>query len=439
MTSNAPPAFGSDPVSSTTFARHHEAAWKALDRSEFAAALASADLAMGAAQEDTPMESICALRLIQSEAHRWRADPARAEAPAREAVAALEKGTKLWCAAVGELAIVLATLGQHEQLPALGEALLDGWAPEPSGSLLIAADRVALGLAQSGRGALAEELHARIAAAPTAGLTPIARARVHQALATRALYAGDEALHLERATAAADAFTLARDLRSASFAHVAVGLAHVHFGEYAIAERALREALGLARRVNLPTLAATALQNLGPALAARGASAEALASVREALEIGIAQGNIRLVRGSRLYLARILLRAGEFEAAEREVTTVVDELEPITPILAMALAALADIHLAQHRPSDARRRAEAAFALLAELDVEAGDAHIRLVHAEALHATGNLEAARQAILEAQARLLARAAKISDPGLRAGFLERVPENARTLAAASSWGA
>jgi hypothetical protein len=60
------------------------------------------------------------------------------------------------------------------------------------------------------------------------------------------------------------------------------------------------------------------------------------------------------------------------------------------------------------------------------------------VHAEALHATGNTEAARAAIEVARASLLARAAKIKDPSWRASFLDRVPENARTLELARQWG-
>jgi hypothetical protein len=64
-------------------------------------------------------------------------------------------------------------------------------------------------------------------------------------------------------------------------------------------------------------------------------------------------------------------------------------------------------------------------------------AYKRLVHAEALHATGAHDAARHAIARARARLLAIADKIADPGYRASFLSGVPENARTLALAAAW--
>jgi hypothetical protein len=64
-------------------------------------------------------------------------------------------------------------------------------------------------------------------------------------------------------------------------------------------------------------------------------------------------------------------------------------------------------------------------------------AFVRLVHAEALHATGAHDAAARAIADARARLLAIADKITDPDYKASFLERVPENARTLALAHTW--
>ncbi len=439
MSSSGSPVQGAEREANPDFASCHSAAECALECNDFTAALASADQALLAAQSDTSSEALCEVRLIKSAAHRLLGEPASAEPYARAVMEALTTGTALWCAAVGELALSLAPLGHHEQLAALGEAILGCWTPEPSSALVIASERVALGLTQRGLGARAEALYEKIASVPTVGLTPLARARVHKALATRALLAGDDAEYLAGIAAAADAFTRARDLRSAGFTHVAVGIAGANFGDFAAAERAFREALGLARQINLPTLAAAALQNLAPVLAKRGEIAEALTSVREALAISTLQGNNRMICASRFYLAMVLTTAGDFDAAEREAAIVVEELEPAPPVLAIALGILADVHLAQHRPTDALRHASRAVALLAEIDVEVGDARIRLIHAEALHATGALEAARSAIAEARTRLLARAARIGDPALRAGFLERVPENARTLATAVSWGA
>jgi eukaryotic-like serine/threonine-protein kinase len=63
--------------------------------------------------------------------------------------------------------------------------------------------------------------------------------------------------------------------------------------------------------------------------------------------------------------------------------------------------------------------------------LEEGEALVRVVHAEALRATGDDAGARAAIRAAKARLDARAAKLEDPALERSFRTRVPENARTL--------
>jgi hypothetical protein len=62
---------------------------------------------------------------------------------------------------------------------------------------------------------------------------------------------------------------------------------------------------------------------------------------------------------------------------------------------------------------------------------------VALALAEALHATGDLEAARRTIAAARTHLLAIAGKIPDPAYRQSFLDDVPENARTLALARTW--
>ena len=60
-----------------------------------------------------------------------------------------------------------------------------------------------------------------------------------------------------------------------------------------------------------------------------------------------------------------------------------------------------------------------------------GEAKIRLVFAKALAATGDRATAQDVIATARERLIERAARISNSDLRRSFLERVPENERTL--------
>jgi tetratricopeptide (TPR) repeat protein len=136
-------------------------------------------------------------------------------------------------------------------------------------------------------------------------------------------------------------------------------------------------------------------------------------------------------------LAEALRRIGDLEGAEREIQAALAMAMPLDhPGM---LATLAALRLVQGRAADALAAAEDAMARSAAM---AGcglfrGAFMRLAHAEALHATGAHDAARRAIAEARVRLFAIADKIPDPGYKASFLERVPENARTLALAAAW--
>jgi hypothetical protein len=70
--------------------------------------------------------------------------------------------------------------------------------------------------------------------------------------------------------------------------------------------------------------------------------------------------------------------------------------------------------------------------------VEEGEALIRVVHAEALHANGHKDEALARVKAAEERLVKIANEINDPHWRRSFLENVPENARTMRFAAKWG-
>jgi tetratricopeptide (TPR) repeat protein len=136
-------------------------------------------------------------------------------------------------------------------------------------------------------------------------------------------------------------------------------------------------------------------------------------------------------------LAEVLRRTGDLEGAEREIQAALAMAIPIEQ--PGALATLSALRLAQGRAAEALAAAEDAMAK-AEVAGACGmfrGAFVRLAHAEALHATGAHDAARDAIARARARLVAIADRIGDPGYRASFLAAVPENARTLALAAAW--
>jgi tetratricopeptide (TPR) repeat protein len=169
----------------------------------------------------------------------------------------------------------------------------------------------------------------------------------------------------------------------------------------------------------------------------RGAFERACAVASQLAESGRARGNPAEQARGRWALAEALRRMGDLVAAEREVEAALAAALPLE--VPGVLATLAGLRLAQGRAAEARVAAEEAMARYTAMDAcglfRAG--FVRLVHAEALHATGAHDAARAAIARARARVLAIAGTISDPDYRASFLAQVPENARTLALARTW--
>jgi tetratricopeptide (TPR) repeat protein len=137
------------------------------------------------------------------------------------------------------------------------------------------------------------------------------------------------------------------------------------------------------------------------------------------------------------FLAEILRQSGDLDGAEREIQAARAMAMPLDhPGM---LAMLAALRLVQGRAADALAVAEDAMSRCGAMggcSLFRG-AFVRLVHAEALHATGAHDAARHAIADARTRLLAIADRIAEPSYRTSFLEDVPENARTLMLARAW--
>jgi hypothetical protein len=165
---------------------------------------------------------------------------------------------------------------------------------------------------------------------------------------------------------------------------------------------------------------------------------QALETENAALAQCVREGYRRFELAARIYLATIYALREEHGRAEEELRAAAEGSASAPSIRAFALANLADLLLAQGRTAEALAAAEEAMGILRALTgVEEGESLIRLVHALALEAAGDAEAAYAAVVEARRRLLDRADRISDPRLRRSFLDHIPENARTLALASRY--
>ena len=417
-------------------ASYRRAAEQALRANDLDAAIARAEKAIAFGADG---EELGALRCMQAEAERWRGKLGEARKHASAALDHLPKASDAWYAAAAELALSAGRLGEHDELVALMRqlepfGLHEGCSP----SCLVAWARVSGQLLLAGKRAEAAGGFARIDhVAHAFASEPALSARVSLTRAMRALVEGDAGAYRDHTSDAADAFERAGDRRSACMQRVSVGYASLGLGDHDDAEIKLRDALASAQRMGLANVVAYSKNNLGLTLARKGMIDDARRIETEAIASFVAQGDGRLEHSSRVYLAQILRLAGDLTSAEREARAAIEFFRVATPLRAFALAVLAEVLLEAGKFEDARDAATEARGLLQELGhLEEGEALVRLVHAEALQASGDEAAGRAAIEEAKRELLGRAEKIRDESRRRSFLERVPENARTLRLAAS---
>jgi tetratricopeptide (TPR) repeat protein len=235
-------------------------------------------------------------------------------------------------------------------------------------------------------------------------------------------------------------FVAAGDLRQACVEDGYVGYGYLELGAFDEAERALRECIVRAERLGLPHTVASAGHNLGLALAMQGKVEEAVRLLRNAITTFDELRDNRLACASRRYLSVALTLAGDLDGAEEETRRALAKSESGGPARAASLAFCASVLLLRERSTEGLAFAREAHEILREFgSIDTEDALVRRVYAEALHATGDIAGAREAIAEAKSELIRRAAKISDPAWRKSFLENVAEHARTFALAKAWAA
>jgi tetratricopeptide (TPR) repeat protein len=271
-----------------------------------------------------------------------------------------------------------------------------------------------------------------------AAVSPAAAARLEHARSWRAHYEGDPMLSIDHEERAVRYFERAGDRRSACEMKVGLAVAYTNVGAYDRAEGALAEALATAERMALARVADLARHNLAFTLARLGRLDEARAVAEHAIARFVAVGDRRLESGTRNDLAQTLARRGAVEEARAEAVAAVACAGSDEEVRAFCSGTLASIELARGRAVEALDAAREAIELVESLGgIEEGEALVRLAHAEALEATGDLAGARVAFGEALAAIHARLARVPDPAWRARLMA-VAEHARTFARAAALG-
>jgi predicted ATPase len=417
---------------------YHRAAEQALEASDTAAVVQRAERALSCGAEG---ELAGALQRLKAEAHYFRSEMAEAEACDSAALLLLPRGSSRWFGAVAGVAIAAFNRGHHDRLVAMAEELGSPAAtPAAFASQVVVMAHVMRMLLRAGMLDLADRLCEKLdALKDEVAHDATALGHVHAAFAERALFAGDPAAAHAALEVSVAHFERAGHVTYLLVRQMSAAMALMELGEYAEAESGLRAVLERAECSRLPRVASVATCRLGLALAYRGSLSEARAMAAAAVAAFQPYGEQWYESIARSYLALILLEAGQVDAARREAERAVEVCEA-APRRCAALGVLARVRLRQGLAREAHEAAGEAMRLLERLGgVEEGEALVRLVFAEALAASGGSHAAGRAILAAEERLRARAAKIGDPAWQRSFLERVPENARTLELARQWRA
>ncbi|XXT16712.1 protein kinase [Sorangium sp. So ce429] len=413
------------------------AADKALHGNDLAAAIACAERGIACAPDP---DTVGALRLVEAEALLWRGEPALAEQRGVEATRHLAPGSVAWFSAFTQLAGAGHKQGHYERVERWMMAVLG---TEPLAGALIARNACllegAIVLLLGGRyacvDALIDAVEQATEDASAADLMTEAKLLYLHGLLRQ--HNGDPSACIASMSAALAAFEDVGDRREACRARLNMGLCYVQFGYFDAAAEVLRAGLEEAERMALDDRVPNALQNLGLALAHSGEVDEARAALRSSIEALQRRGDRRRECESRLQLARVLLLAGEPALAEEESRAAEALARAVPERLPAAMAARARALLELGRAGEALAATTEALSLLeSDRDEEEGFL-VRLVHAEALAASGQLAEARGAIALARNGLLVRAGRISDPAWRERFLRDVPDNARILALAHGW--
>ncbi len=376
------------------------------------------------------------LHLLTAEALRWEGNFMEAGRRADEALGLLPPGAAKFRASA-ELMIAAGRRGDYTIAEAMAASLAEPWAPDAANERAVCMCVAARQLFHAARYDLAEAILAHVQAFADT-LAPRALAEVHRLRGAHARHLGDLVGDVAGYEAALAAFDQVGDLRNACNARVSLGFGHIELGDFAAARDELERATVAAERMGLQSILRRARQNLSLVLAHAGALSLAAEAARSAIASAHAQADLRFEGWTRIYLSRILLLAGSTEEARLEAVAATELLASTPPARAGAMAAEAQALLAHGRIDAALATAREAHETLLRLGgIEEFEPMIRLAHAEASWAAGELAEARQAIAAARDRVLAQASAIGPADVRARFLTAVPDNARIAALARDW--
>ena len=413
------------------------AAREALEGNDLAGAVASA---RRGASLTTDRAVLGELGLARAEASWWNGEPDSAFEAAREAAEHLRETGGPWWAALAIAGESCAMLGRTEGAQdhfdvlirdAPADARFEPWA--------VAVARVGTALAVLGdlaRARQCQELIEANDARVSASGSSLVAGRLEQLRGAVVGMSGDAAASARHHAKSADHFERAGAVRLATMQRMNAAGVLGNLGLLDDALPMIDDAIASARKFRLPYNLAYGEYVKGGILKMLGRFDDAVASLSAALEGHRRAGEVRLVAGAAYELAEASVGAGDLDRAESEARGAVALSHEIEVQQSSALAVLGHVLLTRGHVEEGLRVAREGVELLSEGADRDVLAH--LVYAEALHANGQIEAAREAVRHAHAIVTARAAAITDLAERHAFLTRVPDHARVIARVREWG-
>jgi hypothetical protein len=414
------------------------AAQQALHGMDLDAALEHAERALASGL--SPESQILCLGVL-SEVHSWRSEWERSTAYAAQVMRLAVPGTDPWLKGATAQHTAAFRLGHRQDFMDTLSALMSVEpAPQVANALVDSLYIAFIVTCLVCEFTVAEAVLARLSslAAGTGDGDRIARGCMLACRAYLEAYVtGDLWAALGHMEAASADFEAAGHSRHAQYARTSVGMIQWNLGRLAEAELWLRDPAGDAND-HLIALTRSFYRTL--VLIDRGALDEARALAERRIEIARrkpqGQEVIRAVEG-RWLLGEIAYRSGDLDTADRDITAAVAALPELTRLLATPTLAAVRLELGRVGEAVALGRE-----LLEAVAAHGGAGHragrIKLVYAEALHASGAHDAAHAVLMAARDELLAKAARITDAPMRQRFLDDLPEHRRTIALASAWG-
>jgi tetratricopeptide (TPR) repeat protein len=213
----------------------------------------------------------------------------------------------------------------------------------------------------------------------------------------------------------------------------------VEIGQLEESEENARRVLGMSERMGLNHFNGGVLQMLTNCLAYQGRLDEARAMGRRGLDWTMERGDRWFLHSTQFYLSLTEYLAGNYPAAEDYAKGAVENTKDKPSLHPFALALLARARLAQGFVAEALALAREGYAAIdTKMQLEDGEASVRLAYAEALAAGGNRPEAERVTSDTMLWLRRRAETLDDPAMRPAFLERIPEHRRIRELASELG-